>query len=87
MEVQPEQVLLQKTLVNIEGLGQQLYPELDLWQTAKPFLDRWTAQRYSPTRVFEGMQERSTHPSRDIAFTARQPNEKAPPNRPREICR
>ncbi|MDG2078045.1 MAG: 2-polyprenylphenol 6-hydroxylase [Pseudomonadales bacterium] len=58
MEIQPEQVLLQKTLVNIEGLGQQLYPELDLWQTAKPFLDRWTAQRYSPTRVFEGMQER-----------------------------
>ena len=58
MEVQPEQVLLQKTLVNIEGLGQQLYPELDLWQTAKPFLDRWTAERYSPTRVFEGMQER-----------------------------
>ncbi|MFV2056973.1 MAG: ubiquinone biosynthesis regulatory protein kinase UbiB [Thiohalomonadales bacterium] len=41
MEVQPQLVLLQKTLLNIEGLGRQLYPELDLWQTAKPFLERW----------------------------------------------
>ena len=41
MEVQPQLVLLQKTLLNIEGLGRQLYPELDLWQTAKPFLEQW----------------------------------------------
>ncbi|MCY4285704.1 MAG: ubiquinone biosynthesis regulatory protein kinase UbiB [Thiotrichales bacterium] len=41
MEVQPQLVLLQKTLLNIEGLGRQLYPELDLWETAKPFLERW----------------------------------------------
>ena len=41
MEVQPQLVLLQKTLLNIEGLGRQLYPDLDLWETAKPFLDRW----------------------------------------------
>jgi ubiquinone biosynthesis protein len=41
MEVQPQLVLLQKTLLNIEGLGRQLYPDLDLWQTAKPFLERW----------------------------------------------
>ncbi len=41
MQVQPQLVLLQKTLLNIEGLGRQLYPELDLWQTAKPFLERW----------------------------------------------
>jgi len=41
MEVQPQLVLLQKTLLNIEGLGRQLYPELDLWQTAKPYLERW----------------------------------------------
>src|SRR3569623_448271 len=41
MEVQPQLVLLQKTLLNIEGLGRDLYPELDLWQTAKPFLERW----------------------------------------------
>ncbi|MBF0469775.1 MAG: ubiquinone biosynthesis regulatory protein kinase UbiB [Gammaproteobacteria bacterium] len=41
MEIQPQLVLLQKTLLNIEGLGRQLNPDLDLWQTAKPFLERW----------------------------------------------
>jgi ubiquinone biosynthesis protein len=41
MAVQPQLVLLQKTLLNIEGLGRQLYPDLDLWTTAKPFLERW----------------------------------------------
>lgn len=45
MEVQPQLVLLQKTLLNIEGLGRQLYPELDLWKTAKPFLERWMKER------------------------------------------
>ncbi len=48
MEVQPQLVLLQKTLLNIEGLGRQLYPELDLWQTAKPFLEAWFKERLSP---------------------------------------
>lgn len=48
MEVQPQLVLLQKTLLNIEGLGRQLYPELDLWQTAKPFLERWMSERIGP---------------------------------------
>ena len=42
--VQPQLVLLQKTLLNIEGLGRQLYPDLDLWKTAKPFLERWMAE-------------------------------------------
>jgi len=41
VEIQPQLVLLQKTLLNIEGLGRQLDPELDLWVTAKPFLERW----------------------------------------------
>jgi len=41
MEVQPQLVLLQKTLLNVEGLGRDLYPDLDLWRTAKPFLERW----------------------------------------------
>jgi ubiquinone biosynthesis protein len=52
MEVQPQLVLLQKTLFNIEGLGRQLYPELDLWKTAKPFLEDWTQERYSPKATF-----------------------------------
>ncbi len=45
MEVQPQLVLLQKTLLNVEGLGRQLDPELDLWTTAKPFLERWMDER------------------------------------------
>lgn len=48
MQVQPQLVLLQKTLLNIEGLGRQLYPELDLWQTAKPFLENWFHERLGP---------------------------------------
>jgi ubiquinone biosynthesis protein len=51
MSVQPQLVLLQKTLLYIEGLGRQLYPELDLWATAKPFLETWMKQR-SGTRGF-----------------------------------
>jgi ubiquinone biosynthesis protein len=45
MVVQPQLVLLQKTLLNIEGLGRQLYPDLDLWTTAKPFLERWMGEQ------------------------------------------
>jgi ubiquinone biosynthesis protein len=48
MHVQPQLVLLQKTLLNIEGLGRQLYPDLDLWQTAKPFLEKWFMERMGP---------------------------------------
>jgi ubiquinone biosynthesis protein len=48
MEVQPQLVLLQKTLLNIEGLGRQLYPELDLWQSAKPFFERWMNEQIGP---------------------------------------
>lgn len=48
MEVQPQLVLLQKTLLNIEGLGRQLYPELDLWNTAKPYMERWIKERFGP---------------------------------------
>ena len=41
VEIQPQLVLLQKTLLNVEGLGRELDPDLDLWSTAKPFLERW----------------------------------------------
>jgi ubiquinone biosynthesis protein len=51
MEVQPSLVLLQKTLLNIEGLGRQMYPQLDLWSTAQPFLDKWLKDRYSPKSI------------------------------------
>ena len=52
MEVQPSLVLLQKTLLNIEGLGRQLYPDLDLWETAQPYLEKWLKDRYSPKSMF-----------------------------------
>jgi ubiquinone biosynthesis protein len=58
MEVQPQLVLLQKTLLNIEGLGRQLYPDLDLWQTAKPFLERWMSEQVG-ARAFLGNLRRS----------------------------
>ncbi|PRP61203.1 ubiquinone biosynthesis regulatory protein kinase UbiB, partial [Bacillus halotolerans] len=45
MQVQPQLLLLQKTLLNIEGLGRQLNPELDLWSTAKPFLEKWMKEQ------------------------------------------
>ncbi len=51
MEVQPQLVLLQKTLLYIEGLGRQLYPQLDLWETAQPFLKNWLAETYGPQAI------------------------------------
>lgn len=53
MEVQPQLVLLEKTMLNVEGLGRQLYPDLDLWETAQPFLERWLKSQIGPQRVFE----------------------------------
>jgi len=57
MEVQPQLVLLQKTLLNIEGLGRQLYPDLDLWQTAKPYLEEWYKNRIGPKATFNKLKE------------------------------
>ncbi|HET8709780.1 MAG TPA: AarF/UbiB family protein, partial [Spongiibacteraceae bacterium] len=58
MQVQPSLVLLQKTLLNIEGLGRQLYPQLDLWSTASPLLEIWLRDRYSPRHLFKQIQRR-----------------------------
>ena len=56
MHVQPQLVLLQKTLLNIEGLGRQLDPELDLWTTAKPFLERWMREQLGPRAFLRSLQ-------------------------------
>ncbi|MFT3848435.1 MAG: ubiquinone biosynthesis regulatory protein kinase UbiB [Propionivibrio sp.] len=48
VEIQPQLFMLQKTLLNIEGLGRQLDPNLDLWKTAKPFLERWMSEQLGP---------------------------------------
>lgn len=59
MEVQPQLVLLQKTLLNIEGLGRQLYPELDLWQTGKPFLENWMKERIGPKAAYATVKQQA----------------------------
>ncbi|MEY2781253.1 MAG: putative protein kinase UbiB [Pseudomonadota bacterium] len=51
VEIQPQLVLLQKTLLNIEGLGRELDPDLDLWSTAKPFLEQWMMEQVGPKRL------------------------------------
>jgi ubiquinone biosynthesis protein len=53
VEIQPQLVLLQKTLLNIEGLGRQLDPDLDLWHTAKPFLEKWMVEQIGPKKLLK----------------------------------
>ena len=57
MEVQPQLMLLQKTLLAIEGLGRQLYPNLDLWATAKPFLEKWLKEQMGPKAFLRQLRE------------------------------
>ncbi|WP_028388854.1 ubiquinone biosynthesis regulatory protein kinase UbiB [Legionella fairfieldensis] len=57
MEVQPQLILLQKTLLAIEGLGRQLYPDLDLWTTAKPFLEKWLKEQMGPKAFLRHLRE------------------------------
>ncbi len=57
MQVQPQLVLLQKTLLYIEGLGRQLYPQLDLWKTAKPFLENWVKEQIGPRAMLRQIKE------------------------------
>ena len=57
MEVQPQLVLLQKTLLNIEGLGRQLYPDLDLWKTAKPFLEKWMEEQVGVRALMRNLKD------------------------------
>jgi ubiquinone biosynthesis protein len=84
MEVQPQLVLLQKTLLNIEGLGRQLYPDLDLWSTAQPFLERWMRQRMSPKtqlRKLQAQVEQIPHltgMARDLLERMAQPHARDP---------
>ncbi|MEM8659788.1 MAG: ubiquinone biosynthesis regulatory protein kinase UbiB [Pseudomonadota bacterium] len=59
MHIQPSLVLLQKTMLNIEGLGRQLYPSLNLWDTAKPFLEDWVQERYSPQSLLKRLQRQA----------------------------
>jgi ubiquinone biosynthesis protein len=59
VEIQPQLVLLQKTLLNIEGLGRQLDPDLDLWNTAKPFLERWMMDQIGPRKLWQELRDQA----------------------------
>jgi ubiquinone biosynthesis protein len=59
VEIQPQLVLLQKTLLNIEGLGRELDPDLDLWATAKPFLEKWMAQQIGPAQLLASLRDQA----------------------------
>lgn len=61
MQVQPQLVLLQKTLLYVEGLGRQLYPQLDLWKTAKPFLERWIRHQVGPAALWDAIKTKSPY--------------------------
>ncbi len=57
MEVQPQLLLLEKTFLHIEGIGRQLYPQLDLWATAKPFLERWLSEQLGVRALARGLKK------------------------------
>jgi ubiquinone biosynthesis protein len=61
VEVQPQLVLLQKTLLNIEGLGRQLDPELDLWKTAKPYLEKWMSEQIGWQGLWQNLKNEAPH--------------------------
>jgi ubiquinone biosynthesis protein len=71
MEVQPQLVLLQKTLLTIEGLGRVLYPELDLWKTAKPVLEDWMRQRRDPVTLLKQLVAAWPEISEDLSLLPR----------------
>jgi ubiquinone biosynthesis protein len=57
MEIQPQLLLLEKTFLHIEGLGRQLYPQLDLWDTAKPFIERWLSEQLGTRALIKGIKK------------------------------
>lgn len=61
IEVQPQLVLLEKTLIYVEGLGRQLYPQLNLWKTAKPFLEKWMLEQVGMNAMIKKVKEKAPH--------------------------
>ena len=59
VEIQPQLVLLQKTLLNIEGLGRELDPDLDLWHSAKPFLEKWMIEQVGPQKLINQLKDQA----------------------------
>ncbi|HET7672426.1 MAG TPA: ubiquinone biosynthesis regulatory protein kinase UbiB, partial [Burkholderiales bacterium] len=61
VQIQPQLVMLQKTLLNIEGLGRELDPDLDLWTTAKPFLERWMSEQIGWRALLKGIRQEAPY--------------------------
>ena len=57
LSVQPSLILLQKTLIHIEGMGRQIYPELDFWSIAEPYIDNWIMEKYHPSKIVKIIKE------------------------------
>jgi len=57
MEIQPQLLLLEKTFLHIEGIGRQLYPQLDLWDTAKPFIELWLSEQLGTRALIKGLKK------------------------------
>jgi len=89
MPVQPQLVLLYKTLLNIEGLGRQLYPDLNLWDTAKPFLENWMKQQLSPQKLLEDFRRDWPHWQQAISLlpAAIEQSAQQAPKEPNEMHR
>lgn len=85
VEIQPQLVLLQKTLLNIEGLGRQLDPDLDLWDTAKPFLTKWMAEQVGPQAFFKQLKNEAPDWAQILPALPRKINALVDENRQQEM--
>ena len=85
VEIQPQLVLLQKTLLNIEGLGRQLDPDLDLWKTAKPFLVKWMNEQVGPKAFLRNLKNEAPDWAQIIPSLPRKINALVDENRQQEM--
>ncbi|SNU79548.1 putative ubiquinone biosynthesis protein UbiB [Neisseria zoodegmatis] len=85
VEIQPQLVLLQKTLLNIEGLGRQLDPDLDLWATAKPFLTQWMSEQVGPKAFFNNLKNEAPDWAQILPALPRKLNMLVDENRQQEM--
>ncbi|WP_416190560.1 ubiquinone biosynthesis regulatory protein kinase UbiB [Neisseria sp. CCUG17229] len=85
VEIQPQLVLLQKTLLNIEGLGRQLDPDLDLWATAKPFLTKWMNEQIGPKALFNNLKNEAPDWAQILPSLPRKLNALVDENRQQEM--
>jgi len=86
VEIQPQLVMLQKTLLNVEGLGRQLDPDLDLWTTAKPFLERWMSEQLGWRGVLRGLKQEAPNWARTLPQLPRLVHQALSRDKPAELA-